>query len=135
MRNDFSKMVKNRSVYLPNFLDKLFYVSSQASLPKFGIPLGRLPFHHYETTAKILPDKFLKTSQVVYDQSQEVLIEFKLLPFPIDMISGSSGSLEVLKNIYSCPNRQIYRSEIVQILITSRWKKFIWFIALLTFIN
>jgi hypothetical protein len=51
------------------------------------------------------------------------------------MVSGSAGSVEMLKNIYACPNRLIYRSDLIQIMINSRWNKFINFIRLLTALN
>ena len=135
LRGDFINLLKNRSLYLPEFLDNIFYQSNQ-KLPNFGVPLGTLPYHHYDVDTKINPDLFLKASREgEEDHSNEIVVEFRLLPFEIDMVSGSSGSLAMLKNIHDCPNRLIYRADLIQILINSRWEKFWWFIVVLTFVN
>ena len=134
LRDDFVTLLKNRSIYLPEFLNNIFYTSKQ-SLPKFGAPLASLPYHHYELGTSIDPNKFLKSSREGQDHSKELVVEFRLLPFEIDMISGSSGSLRMLNNIYECPNRLIYRSDIIQIIVCARWRKFLWFIVLLTLTN
>jgi WD40 repeat protein len=132
IRSDFVKLLKNSSIHLPEFLNKVFLTSTQ-ELPSFGVPLGALPYHIYTDDLIIDPKNFLHSEYS--DQSKEIMVEFHLTPFKIDMISGSQGSLILLNNIHSCPNTQIYRSHIVQVLVESRWNKFWWFILVLTFLN
>ena len=132
LRSDFLKLLKNTSIYLPGFLNNLLYRSTQ-NLPKFGVPLGKLPYHDYAQDTTINPNRFLKP--FIKDHSDEIVVEFRLLPFEIDIVPGSSGSLKMLKNIHGCSNKSIYRSEIVQILINSRWDKLWWFILVLALLN
>lgn len=135
LRSDFVNLLKNRSVYLPEFLNHVFYTSTQLSLPKFGIPLGPLPMHRYDTEIKITARNFLVFATNKEDVLKEIIVEFRLLPFPIDMISGSSGSLKMLNNILDCPNHLIFRSDLIQVIINAKWDKSWFFILLLTLIN
>lgn len=129
-RDDYKNLLRNVSIYLPEFLENLLYVDKKANLPKFGIPLRKLPFVAYNESDQINPNSFIITN--TNDQTREINVEFLLLPFKIDCESGSKGSLELLNNIYTSRNKLIYRTELIQMLIRSRWNKFLPYIITLT---
>ena len=132
LRTDFERLLKNRSIHLPEFLENIFHISLQTGLAKFGIPLRRLPLLVYKPDLQINVNEFLRSG--VLDKSQELLVEFRVLPFPIPMVSGSTSSMQMLRNIAECPNRLINRSSIILILVKSRWNNFWLFILGLTFV-
>ncbi|OMJ91413.1 hypothetical protein SteCoe_6103 [Stentor coeruleus] len=132
-RDDYKILLKNVSVYLPDFLENLLIVDKTSSLPKFGIPLRKLPSVNYNESDQINHQLFVQTE--IHDQSREINLEFLMLPFKIDCELGSEGSLELLRNIYTSRNKLIYRTEIIQMLIRSRWNIFLPYIITLTVIT
>ena len=132
LRTDFERLLRNRSVHLPDFLENIFHISQQTGLAKFGIPLRRLPELVYKPDLTVNVHDFLRSGDI--DKSKELLVEFRVLPFPIPMVSGSTSSMQMLKNIADCPNRLISRTNIILILVRARWNNFWLFILFLTFI-
>lgn len=132
LRDDFEKLLKNRSIHLPEFLEHIFYITQQPGLAKFGVPLHKLPVIDYKVDLNINVNDFLKSGIMI--KSEELLIEFRVLPFPIPLISGSRASIQMLKNIADCPNRLISRASVILIIVRSRWSNFWYFILLLTFV-
>jgi hypothetical protein len=132
-RDDFLDLLQNPSTFLPDFLDNLFYVSTQKGLHRFGLPLKRLPMVCYCNNEVIQQSMFLAENN--NDTRRQTMIDYKVLPIAIDMVYGSSGSLQLLESLSHCGNQQIHRSALVQTLIRSRWNDFWFFIFLLTLLN
>ena len=103
---------------MPDFLSNIFHSSSQ-ELPNFGVPRSPLPITFYETNAKINPTNFFLEKEFL-NQNNIKLVEFRVLPFPIEFVPGSETSLEMLHNIFRCTNSLIFRTDLIKILITFR---------------
>lgn len=127
LRSDFESLLRNRSSFLPDFMEKVFYISNQPHLVKYGVPLKKLPILIYENENSIEVGKFIDTN--CHDKSQEVLIEFRILPFPVSAVSGSEASIQMLKNIMNNENREIVRSRVVTMIVKSKWDNFYYFIV------
>lgn len=132
LRDDFENLLKNQSIHLPDFLEYIFYESQQADLPRFGDPLQRLPVIKYNEDFYINANSFLNSEAI--SKQKEVIVEFKVLLFPIPFISGSKASITMLKSIVDNPNKKICRANLIVIIVRSRWSNFWYFILLLTFI-
>ena len=126
IRSDFESLLRNRSSFLPDFMEKVFYISNQPQLIKYGIPIKKLPILIYEAENSIEVGKFVDKN--IHDRSKEVLIEFRILPFPVSAVSGSEASIQMLKNILNNENREIMRSKVVTMIIKSKWDNFFYFI-------
>ena len=135
IRDDFENLLGNHSVYLPEFLEELFY--TVPSLPNFGIPKSALPMLFFNDLKSINTTNFITESELI-NNTDEVPIEFKTLPFAIPFHGGSEESLKLLENITNCPNRRILQTRFIKSYIHNKWNnlwKFILFLAILMWVN
>ena len=135
LRNDFEKILDNRSAFLPDFLEAIFY--SVRDITDFAIPKFNLPKLLYSDKKMINPYDFVYHPHEV-DGIQEIPLRFKTLPFPISYIKGSSGSIDILDSITNCPNTKILQTDFVKTFIRNKWNelwKFIFFLTVLNWTN
>ena len=136
LRNDFENLMLNRSSFLPQFLDCLFY--KIPLMPSHGMPLNELPMLIYSETKNVKENEFLvdrDSEHVVYKASP---IEFRTLPFPISHEIGSTGSLAILNSILNSPNKKILITEFVIVYVENKWKelwKYVFIITILLWLN
>lgn len=130
IRDDFTKLVKNKSNYLLDYLNTLFYVSNESHLPLFAIPKGKLPLHYFSNTEHINPDTFVYKKAEV--SGNEEHLEFKTIPFAIPFNVGSSESIRLIESIQNCSRPEILQSELISLIIKLKWSKFRSFILFQT---
>jgi hypothetical protein len=131
IRSDFERILGNISTFLPDFMEKVLYPSSQKHLKKFGIPKQKLPILIFKSENFIEINDFL---QDLEDISQEVLVEFRVLPFPVSIETGSESSISMLKSILNNKNKLVIRSRVVTLIVKSRWDNFWYFITFISII-
>jgi WD40 repeat protein len=130
MRDDFERLLCNHSVYLPDFLEEIFY--SVNDLPNFAVPKVSLPILHFSQTKAIDVSQFVYSIEETPPGTDEIPIEFKTLPFPIPFHGGSTESIILLKNITKCPNDRILQTKFIKSYITNKWDNIWPFIMFLT---
>ena len=136
LRDDFQHLLNNSSVYLPEFLEELFY--RLPNVTNFAVPKKRLPILHFSDNKKLNIYDFVYKQDLAPEGQNEIPIEFKTLPFPIFYITGSSGSIDLLKSISECPNSGILKTEFVKTFVREKWNELwipILILTLLLWIN
>ena len=119
IRADFEFLLDNRSEHLPEFLEAIFF--TVPNTVNFAFPKYDLPHLQYSNAKSLNPFEFIYKNAEVPENSLELPVKFKTLPFPISYMKGSNGSLELLDSIINCSNRQILRTEFVKTYIWSKW--------------
>lgn len=129
LRSDFEDLLMNPSVYLPDFLDAVFY--TVPNLPNFAVPKGNLPELRYSDSKKINTSMFINNEGGEGDVN-EIPIEFKTLPFSIPSNSGSYASLNFLQSIVDCRNKLVFQSKVIKSYVRTKWNNLWIFILMLT---
>ena len=100
---------------------------------------SRLPKYCSETYAETLPKSYYNTS---IDESSEffgkksdfpkegVPVLFYVSKIGVNMISGSQDSLDFLKSVIDCPNDEIFTTKFVRLVLTDKWGKVKWMMAI-----
>jgi WD40 repeat protein len=138
IRSDFIPLLTNSSTHLPEFIEAVFYSLDDHGIPRFAVPKKSLPILYYSDKSKLNPDDFVFKEEDLENKLQEQPVEFKALPFSTSLSNGSTGSLNILKNITLCSNTSIYRTSFIRILIQSKWSSlwsFILLLALMSWLN
>lgn len=132
LRDDFPLLLENPSSYLEDFFDVLFY--KIPGIIKFGVPIVSLPALSY-TDSKWIDTKHFVNEGDADSSTKELIIEFKTLPFPIDCVQGSSGSIDIIDSITLTRNSKILRTELVTTYIRNKYENVWSFILILTIVN
>lgn len=130
IREDFEKLIGNRSVKLPEFLETIFY--QVRDITNFAVAKVSLPHLHYSTHKILRPDHFVLPPEELNLRNDEIPVMFKTMPFPIPYQKGSSGSIKLLESISNCPNKLILRTEFVRVYIRDKWDNLWGYILILT---
>ena len=129
LRNDFEKLLENHSVVLPEYLEAIFY--TVRNTVNFGVPKTAFPMLRYSESHDIDESYFLEKPSAL-NMELEKPIQFKTMPFQISYISGSSGSIDILDSISTCPNRRILQTEFVLTFVRQKWNDLWTYILILT---
>lgn len=130
IRDDFYSLIRNGSMYLPEFLEAVFYVADDQALPRFCLVKESLPIMHLSKSLKIKLKHFMpKRTQ---GGCEENPVEFKVLPIRINIELGSADSIELLTSLISSANSRILRTNLIQYIIQYKWSR-IWVFQLFIF--
>ena len=132
LRADFEILLDNRSINLPEFLESIFYIVP--NMTNFAMPVSQLPILNYSHQKTFCLDHFVFEGDNIPEGASEIPIEFKTLPFAINHVSGSAGSIDLLDSISNCPNQQILKTEFVRLFVRNKWNSLWYYILLLTFL-
>ena len=130
LRGDFELLLDNRSEFLPDFLNAIFY--KVPDVTNFAVPKINLPYLQYSKNNYIDVDDFVYKISEIKDGETESPIQFNMLPFAISYIKGSSGSLDILDSISHCTNQKILETEFVKTYIKNKWDDLWNYIFILT---
>ena len=136
LRDDFERLLSNHSVYLPDFIEEIFY--TVPNMPNFAVPKTSLPILSFSDNKKIELNSFIYGVDETPQATGEVPIEFKTLPFAIPFNGGSAQSIILLKNITTCPNSRILQTKFIKSYIGNKWESiwpFIFFLTLVMWAN
>ena len=117
--NEFHQIISNRSIYLPELLEAIFYIIPDQ--PNFGVPTHHLPYTFYSDTKALVPSIFIHDPDKLEEYIPEKTLEFRTLPFPIPHITGSRESLALLNNICNCTNLKIFETKFIKDFVTKKW--------------
>jgi hypothetical protein len=107
------------------FYDSLLYVNPVPKLPK-TIKSISLPYITL-TSAYIAQPELFGLSP--YDIEGGLSVEFASSVIELKISSGTQESIDFLISLIKCPYPDIFRSQFIQIIINSKWKRF-FFISL-----
>ena len=130
LRDEFERLLCNHSIYLPDFIDEIFYTVTD--LPNFAVPKAKLPILQFSASKKFDTNLFVHSVEETPPNADEIPIEFKTFPFSIPFHGGSVESIILLKNITSCPNSRILQTKFIMSYIANKWDNIWPFILLMT---
>ncbi|OMJ95680.1 hypothetical protein SteCoe_930 [Stentor coeruleus] len=112
--NDIPWILKNSSKNVDMFFKVC--MNSKDSIIIFGVPSSDLPM------VKIAPDLSpMKNNFLTMENGEEFPLILKFSRFPIPSVCGSEKSIELLKAILESANKEIFKSEFIQSLVSNRW--------------
>lgn len=117
--SDIPNLILTGSSYLLNFLNSMFIIVKDKTLPTFAVPLSKLPIYYNSPTIPILAQNFvLKES----GYGEEKLVQFEGSLFKWNLANGSDSSLELLQAIRNSPNSEIFKSNLINSIINIKWE-------------
>jgi WD40 repeat protein len=125
--SDLPNLLDTGSTVLLNFLNSLFVVVKDRSLPTFAVPLSRLPIYYNSPTVPVLAQNFVHKEG---GTGEEKLLQFQTSRFKWNLANGSNSSLELLQAIKNSPNSEIFKSSLISNIINIKWES-LWDIVLI----
>lgn len=126
LENDLLEIIRNSSSSLDHFLGQSLFTHNTNVY--FGEPLSPLPSFQWSPYVDLCPEAF---SGVGIDKLPLI---FKSTAFCLPSTPGTQGSLEILKAILASRNKDVYRTELIQYFIRSKWSKVQAWVYLYTFL-
>ena len=134
LRDDLFKLLKLASPLVTIFLESIFFVTRDKSLPNsvrcFIPPVVILTEH-----SKIYFDLFRKGCK--YERSSkkyEHFVEFRTTPFEFDLTNGSKGFFRLIKSLTFCKNKKIFSTKLIKTILDYKFTKFYRLILLLSLV-
>ncbi|OMJ91465.1 hypothetical protein SteCoe_5949 [Stentor coeruleus] len=127
---DLPDMLINSSPQLDQLLSVSLFM--QESLVYFGNPLSQLPIKKFSQYSRTSFDQY--TSKI----GETLPLVLKQTPFRLPSAIGTYSSINLITSILSCTNTEIYRTEIIQLIIKQKWEEvigLIYFYTILLWMN
>lgn len=103
---------------------KISFVNYERNdLLKFCSEGVKLPIAYYSPVVDPSPEHFADKGS--YD-FHEVPLIYKTSYFGLNMVSGSSESLELILSICNCPNSEIFTTDFIRLLLREKWQNIKW---------
>jgi len=103
--------------------DTLFQKSSAAHLPMFGLHEAELPALTHSDQFTIFPENIM--AKELYSTNGRSIVFYQSL-CPLDLETGTTGSIDFLESLTECSSDQIFRSKLLQVLLNDKWDKVKW---------
>ncbi|OMJ81073.1 hypothetical protein SteCoe_18531 [Stentor coeruleus] len=126
LENDLVEIIKNSSSTLDYFLGQSLFKHNKNVY--FGEPLSILPNFQWSPYVDLCPDTFFGIG------TEKLPLIFKSTAFCLPSTPGTQGSLEIIKAILASRNKDVYRTELLQYFIRSKWLKVQNWVYLYTFL-
>lgn len=108
---------------IPRIYETLYQRCRSHHLPNFCLHGTELPKLYYSE------DFLIKTSNLIPEDcvsTHGLSIVFKHTICPMDLDIGSSGSIDFLESLLECPYPEIFRTKLLQEILTHKWQKIKW---------
>ena len=121
-----SCLTKLNTVDIPGITrlyDTIFQKSTSEHLPVFALHETKLPALYHAEQLVIFPENIVQKD---FFASNGRSIVFYQSLCPLDLDTGTTGSIEFLESLTECPSDQIFRSTILQVLLNNKWDRVKW---------
>lgn len=102
--------------------DAAFPPVAHQNLPRFGKLLKKTPIIILSDDPTINVENFLIVSNENDDLADRE-IEFRQSLLKLDLDLGSSESIKFMKTLKLCKNNEVFRSELVKVILTYKWRQ------------
>lgn len=135
LREDMHKVLKLSSAFVPEYLESIFIVSKDKSLPnslRCLIP----PVIIFTSSTKILFNDFRNICISLNKGAKfETFVEFRTLPIEIDLTSGSKECLRLYKSLIFSKNQKVFKTKLIRTILDYKFKLFYYIIFCMSFIS
>ncbi|OMJ76223.1 hypothetical protein SteCoe_24442 [Stentor coeruleus] len=116
---DLCELLINSSLEMGELL--VLSLTEQDKYTILGNPIGQLPIIEYSPSSRSYFEGFYSQDGV------QVPLSIKQSLFKLPSTIGSPSSMELISSILSCRNTDIYRTELIQLIIQEKWDDiYIW---------
>lgn len=130
IERDLPYMLINSSPQLSNLLSVSLFM--QENLVYFGNPLSPLPIKKFTQFTRTSFDEFTSKN------GETIPLVLKQTPFRLPSAIGTDSSINFISSILACTNSDIYRTEVIQLVIKQKWEEvivLIYFYTILLWMN
>jgi WD40 repeat protein len=131
LKDDLIKLLKINSSLVPQYLESIFKVIHNKSLPntiKSFIP----PRIVFSDQLRVSFDSFS-----IYNQKKhlknEIFVKYRSTAFPLDLTKGSKSCFSLLKSLLHAPNQQVLTTKLIRTIINYKIKQFRVFVIFQSF--
>ena len=103
--------------------DILFQKCSAQHLPDFCLHETKLPALYHSDQLVIFPENII--SNELYSSNGRSIVFFKSL-CPLDLDTGTEGSIDFLQSLLECSSSEIFQSKLLQVLLLNKWDRVRW---------
>ncbi|OMJ82042.1 hypothetical protein SteCoe_17369 [Stentor coeruleus] len=124
LESDLPELLLNSSPQIDKLLSAAFI--TQGSSVHFGSPLKELPI-------KIISESALSTFEEFSSiEGDTIPLIIKQAPFKLPFSIGTAASRDLISAILECKNKDIYRTKLIQYIITQKWEGVIFWVYFYT---
>lgn len=114
---------------LNRFYEQVFSVSNQPGLPAFGCLKQKPPIVKLSDCENINPSDFL-IMENLGDKDKEEVIVFRKSLLCMNLVAGSSYSLQFFRTLIECENADVFRTKFIHAILAYKWQKVVRFVRI-----
>ena len=119
LRNDLEKILKSSSNLTPGFLESLFPIITNETIPQYIVPKMKLPiFIKSKYQGLCINDFIIKEDSKKHIRT---LVAFRSTLIPLEISIGSKDSHDLFNAMLACPNQKIFRTRLIRKLVRHKW--------------
>jgi hypothetical protein len=103
--------------------DSIFQRCTAPHLPDFCLIETSLPALYHSEQLVILPENIVPKE--MFSSNGRSIVFYKSL-CPLDLDTGTEGSIEFLQSLLECTSSEIFQSKLLQVLLLNKWDRVRW---------
>lgn len=124
LREDFYKILKLSSSFIPSFLESIFVVSKDKSLPN-SLRCLVPPVILFTNSTKISFNNFRNVCISLKKSTKfETFVEFRTTPIELDLTHGSSSCFQLCKSLLLSKNQKIFTTKLIRTILDYKHRMF-----------
>ena len=119
-------LTKLNTMELPEIIkiyENLFVRALDNHLPSFCFYDTNLPALYHSDMLVIYPERII-SKELYSPNGRSIVFYHSLCPLYLDI--GTTESIEFLESLTECSNEEIFRTSIIQVLLTNKWDRVKW---------
>jgi WD40 repeat protein len=132
IHEDFPLIIENASKNLAGFIQNLV-ITTETQLS--SIPVSKTPAFDFNDCCVPIKERFYAATGVA---TEEAPVVYSYIPFEISGDIGSQSSLELLRVVAGCENRELFSNQYIQMFLQCQWNAVrgtVWFYSALLLLN